>query len=173
MKRKYMFISIPLILFVLCVSLYSYKDSYMIKFLKTGYGILKDELIPSIEKINSEWKIDLPETDNFERLDNSYDGSLFGGASTEVFKLTYTSNINVSLDNMALITSDRYYIIIEASQFRNGNFKFNSSRLNDLLYNQVLTSEEIYFSFSQKSDDYLYMFLNKDTNELYLFMFYL
>lgn len=171
MKRKYIFISIPLILFVLCVSLYSYKDSYMIKFLKTGYGLLKDELIPSIEKINAEWKIDLPETDNFERLDNSGDGS-FGGASTEVFKLTYPSDINVSLDNMALITSDRYYIIIEASQFRNGNFKFNSSHLDDLLYNQVLTSEEIYFSFSQKSDDYLYMFLNKDTNELYLFMLY-
>ena len=171
MKRKYIFISIPLILFVLCVSLYFYKDSYMIKFLKTGYGLLKDELIPSIEKINAEWKIDLHETDNFERLDNSDDGG-FGGHSTEVFKLTYPSDIDVSLDNMAVITSDRYYIIIEASQFRNGNFKFNSSRLDDLLYNQVLTSEEIYFSFSQKSDDYLYMFLKKDTNELYLFMLY-
>ena len=63
---------------------------HMIKFLKTGYGLLKDELIPSIEKINSEWKIDLPETDNFERLDNSNDGS-FGGASTEVFKFSFSS----------------------------------------------------------------------------------
>ena len=110
----------------------------MIKFLKTGYGLLKDELIPSIEKINAEWKIDLHETDNFERLDNSDDGG-FGGASTKVFKLTYPSNINVSLDNMTVITSDRYYTVIEASQFRNGNFDFNSSRLDDLLYNQVLT----------------------------------
>lgn len=71
----------------------------MIKFLKTGYGLLKDELMPSVEKINSEWKIDLPETDNFECLDNSNDGS-FGGASIKVFKLTYPSNINVNLDNM-------------------------------------------------------------------------